>query len=179
MRSPVVLLALVLALPASLSAAPQRDDAAAEPVRVISGRVVAADDSAAPLRRARITIAPTSASTGPVFSDQDGRFEIAVPDSRSCTLHISKAGFAPQEIARAAIGAADAIDVRLARGAAIVGRITDEQGRPLTLVTVMVRTAANASEPRGGSVTLSTQPDGLTLIVITRQPGLPFGVGRA
>src|SRR5688500_19060130 len=76
-------LALVLmvsaAIPADVGTARQRTvrDGAEPPVRILRGQVKSDDDSATLLRRARVTVIGNTGQ--PVFTDHEGRFEIAVP----------------------------------------------------------------------------------------------------
>lgn len=115
-------------------------DGAVDATRLVQGQVRVADDSAAFLRRARVTLVGT---TVPVFTDQEGRFAIVVPE-RAWALRISKPGFAPQTFQGNAATPASPLDIRLARGAAINGRIADDGGMPVVDARVTVRQAVEA-----------------------------------
>ena len=97
------------------------------------------------------------AAVAETFTDLEGRFQIALPASGSFTLRFSKAGFAELSLASARIPPAGAIDIRLGRGAAIVGRVVDDSGAPVTDVAVRVRTAAAGAI--GVPVNVATQTD--------------------
>lgn len=98
-------------------------------VSLVHGRVVSADDSAVPLRGARVSIAGNS-TAAPAFTDRDGRFEIAVPGP--VMLVVTKAGFAPS-FAIASVPP-DGAEMRIAaaRGAVLSGVVLDELGFPVT-----------------------------------------------
>ncbi len=124
---------------------PAARDAAALETRLLQGQVRSDDDSAVMLRRARVSV--LGGTTAAVFTDQEGRFAIRVP-ARSYTVRITKPGFAPQQVQGAATDAEPPpIQVRMPRGAAINGRVMDEQGMPVADVRVSVRTSG--PPPRG------------------------------
>ena len=104
-------------------------------LRVITGRVVAQDDSAFPMRGARVELVGSAATADPVFTDADGRFALGVPVP--ATLRITKAGYAPA--VRTVEDAPREVELRLERGAIIVGRVTDELGFPVTDAVVRMR----------------------------------------
>src|SRR5204863_848426 len=59
----------------------------------IRGRVVAAD-TGAPLRNARVAIAPDADSSSPAFTDDQGRFTFAGLPAGFYTLTATKSGYA-------------------------------------------------------------------------------------
>src|SRR5215213_2706267 len=89
---------LPLALSAYVGIAQQLParDAAEAPVRIVRGQVRSDDDSAALLRKARVTVAGSGVPA--VSTDQEGRFEVAVPAVTAALLRISKPGFAAAQI---------------------------------------------------------------------------------
>src|SRR5574342_232577 len=93
----------------------------------IHGRVVAAENER-PLRGARVSLSNPADGVSAVLTDDEGRFELAIPDSAE--LVVSKAGFAtmPIERGREARAGARALVIRLSKGAAIAGRVADESG---------------------------------------------------
>lgn len=104
---------------------------------IVRGRVVAFDDSAAPMRGARVALVGTTATADPVFTDGDGRFALGVP--ASYTLQVSKAGYAPVVVSGRASAASPDMQVRLPRGAALTGRVADELGFPVVSAVVRAR----------------------------------------
>jgi hypothetical protein len=124
---------------------------------ILRGQVQSDDDSAAFLRRARVVVVGTTIA--PVFTDQEGRFEIPVPE-RAYSVRITKPGFAPAHIEGAGDSGPSPIAVRLARGAAIDGYVIDGSGAPVveTRVTVRrIRDAARGQVP----LTITTRTDDL------------------
>jgi hypothetical protein len=118
-----------------LAAAPIR--AAAQGV-AIRGRIVAADTNA-PLRNARVAL-ESSASVGPMLTDSEGRFSVSNVVPGPHTLHASKTGYAPAETPLA-----DGLEVRLARGGIITGRVLDAFGEPVPLMSVVAELVVRAS----------------------------------
>ena len=135
--------ALVLAIAASVSISVDTAsqtavrDGAGPTLRIVRGQVRSDDDSVTLLRRARVSV--IGAAVPPVFTDQEGRFEVAVP-ARSFVVRVTKPGFAPRQF-QSAVGSDEPLDVRLARGAAINGRVVDAVGMPVVDARVSVRTA--------------------------------------
>lgn len=108
------------------------------------GRVLAVEsDSASPIRDARVSISAPAGSIDPVFTDSSGRFEIKGLAAGHYTLTAEKSGFAktrygsksdldppiPVDVGDAAT--VDGIDIRMPKGAVILGRIVDELGEPV------------------------------------------------
>src|SRR4030095_6758445 len=94
----------------------------------VRGRVMDAENSR-PLRRAIVSLTRPDRSQRPLLTDEEGRFEIDLPDASSA-LVIGKAGYAYSIIEpdRRTV-AAHEIDVRLQRGAAMSARVL-ERGSP-------------------------------------------------
>jgi hypothetical protein len=109
---------------------------------VVRGRVVAADTGDA-LRNARVALA-SDHSAAAVLTDAEGRFAIAAPVGHR-DVAVSKTGYA-------AVVAllADDVEVRLARGAVITGRVTDERGVPLPMLTVVADRIVHAGSTVSG-----------------------------
>ena len=116
---------------------------------VIRGRVVTADRVATPIRNARVSIAQVDVAE-PVFTDSTGRFTLSALPAGRYALVAEKTGFArarhgainpldpgmPIDVRDGAI--VDGIEVRMMKGAAIVGGIVDEAGDPVVGATVSV-----------------------------------------
>jgi sarcosine oxidase gamma subunit len=130
---------------------PQRDNAAPVPAGTgsIGGRVLAAE-TGRPVKRARVIVSgggrPYSATT-----DEQGRFRITALPAASYTISATKTGFVDSIYGqRRALQAGTPIeltdgqqlanvDVKMARGGVITGRVLDEDGEPLAraLVTIL------------------------------------------
>lgn len=123
------LLLLLLAATAGLAAGQQPPAGPATAFTMLRGRVVAADDSQLPLRRVKIVLAGTGITATPAYTDGEGRFEIAVPRT-PYMLQLTKAGFAPADVASSQLAAPTPV-VRLLKGAAIAGRVVDRYGDPI------------------------------------------------
>jgi protocatechuate 3,4-dioxygenase beta subunit len=160
-------LTAVLALAAGASGYSQTR--ASDPFRTIRGQVVSDDDAAIPLRRVKIVLAGVAAVATPAYTDGEGRFEIAVPQSANYTLTLTKAGFAPLEVAGAQLTAA-APRLRLVRGAAITGRVHDQYGDPI-LTTVHARRIADETGRPTPAVERFTESDDLGEYRIGSLPG--------
>jgi protocatechuate 3,4-dioxygenase beta subunit len=97
--------------------------------QTIHGRVVA-DDNGNALPNARLFV-DADEGRASAASDGEGRFALTAP-ANATNVSVSKAGFAT---ARVPIG--DGLEIRLPRGAAIVGHVTDDSGGPLPLMIVV------------------------------------------
>src|SRR5687768_15894975 len=93
------------------------------------GRVFSAQST--PLRRARVVVVDGASSVDPVFTDEQGRFELRAPAQSRYLLHVTKPGFAPADVTVAAETLAESVDVRLERGAVVTGLIIDALGEPM------------------------------------------------
>ena len=118
---------------------------------VVRGRVLSAgSDVAAPIRDARVSVSAPAGSVEPVFTDSSGHFEIQGLTTGRYTVTAEKTGFVrtrygsksdldppiPVDVGDAA--AVDGIDIRMPKGAAILGRIVDELGEPVVGAAVSV-----------------------------------------
>jgi hypothetical protein len=102
---------------------------------VIAGRVVAADTGDS-LRNAQVTV-KTTRNLPSVLTDANGLFSIAAPADGG-TLSVAKAGYAMITIKLQA--PAEAVVVKLPKGAVISGAVTDDRGDPVIGVSVIVET---------------------------------------
>jgi hypothetical protein len=129
---------------------------------VIRGRVVAAD-TGVPIRGALVTIA-TRGMMLTIYTDARGRYELRDLAPGSYSLHAapnqyqgqffspvsppSSSAVGPPRVAVFDGQISEAEDLALPRAGAIVGRIVDENGDPMSNVDVR---ALRASDPRGSS----------------------------
>ncbi len=132
--------------------APSRDPAAPTAPLVetsaISGQVVLEGTSAAPVRRATVTIASRDPSVMRMaVTDDGGRFRVAPVPAGRYTVTVERPGFVPLRDPRApamsAVTVAEGqhrsdVSLRMARGAVITGRVLDRQGQPLASVAIAV-----------------------------------------
>ena len=118
----------------------------------IQGRIVA-DDNAAPIPRARVTVIAGDRPWPPAFSDADGRFVATVPARGTFRLRVAKGGFITRELA--ATRSTAVTEVVLARGAVISGRLVSADGEPVTGTAISVRPAGGPSKP-GGAASATT-----------------------
>ena len=153
---------------------PVRDVLRAAGVGVIRGRVSVAGADL-PVRKARVTVVPSSGDTiDPVYTDGDGRYEIAEVPAGRAVVTAWKSGYAPGSFGARSpaappvsvvvgpASAVDGIDIALTRAAAIAGRVTDEFGEPLLGMTVSAgRMIAAAGRPHFQQVGLSISTDDL------------------
>jgi protocatechuate 3,4-dioxygenase beta subunit len=149
-------------------AAPPRDTAAQQGTGVIAGKIVAAD-TGRPLRRARVVVTgggrPHVANT-----DEQGRYRVTGLPAGAYMVTAAKSGFVdgafgqrrsvrtgtPVELTdrQQAVN----VDVKLARGGVVTGRVLDEEGEPLAraVVTVLRRQYIRGEKqltPAGGDQT--------------------------
>ena len=113
----------------------------------IRGRVTGADG--APLRRAQVTvISPEGAVRRMTTTDGNGRYEVAELPAGRYNVTVSKGGYVTMQAgqrrafeAGTPLTVADGetlanVDVVLARGSVIAGRVTDEFGEPVAMAQV-------------------------------------------
>jgi protocatechuate 3,4-dioxygenase beta subunit len=134
-----VLLSLALAGAVAISAhaqAPKRPPTTSAAAIVITGRVVT-DSTGDPIRNARVTLFPESQETPVVLTDAAGAFRLTAPLGRFSVV-ASKTGYARADATPAVSG--QPVEVRLKKGAAIVGRVVDERGDPVVGVQVAALT---------------------------------------
>ena len=103
---------------------------------VITGRVVT-DSTGDAIRNARVTLFPESQETPVVLTDSSGAFRLTAPLGRFSVV-ASKTGYARADATPAVSG--QPVEVRLKKGAAIVGRVVDEHGDPVVGVQIAALT---------------------------------------
>jgi len=137
--------------------------------QVIRGRVVA-DDNDRPLRRALVTMPGAGGIARPVLTDDEGRFELQLPDN-SASLTVAKAGYASAQVTppRRSPTAIREIVVRLTRGGVISGRVLDSNGEPAIGTKVVARMSGAAAN---GTAAFDAEADDLGDYRIS---GLPPG----
>jgi Carboxypeptidase regulatory-like domain len=146
-----------LAIVVAVSHAPLTAQREREPERrstIVRGRVVAAENQQ-PLRRALITARRPFPDGRPAFTDDEGRFEIALINV-PVTVTVTKGGYAAHsiEVTSATLKADRELEIRLARGAAVSGRVLGNTGAPIAGVRVRARrldaSDANRKETASG-----------------------------
>lgn len=126
----------------------------------IAGRVVAAHDDVA-LRRARVDIHAGSERFNSVLTDDQAQFAVAVSGAGPFTITVSKAGFILATTTLTRAEAARRVVVRLPLAAAISGRVTDQNGRPLEGARIAAARAAGDNPPAGLPPEFTTLTDDL------------------
>ncbi len=166
--------AIVLLGVVTVSAQAPPRDLAPSKVRTgtIRGRVLAAADGS-PIRKARVSLSATDDDGDPVLTDEDGRFEFSALAAGHYSITAAKAGYATTAfgarrfldrsipVVLAPGGLAERIDVRLPKGAAITGRIVDDQGDPLLGINVTAGRVLGANGRLRLASAASTQTDDL------------------
>jgi hypothetical protein len=147
----------------------QEQPTAAAPRAGINGRITSAADGS-PLRRAVIAVGVGGRVFSRTFTDNDGRYDIDAPSGVSYAVLVTKGGYLPATVPRprSERPAAATLDVSLARGAVLSGRVMDPLGNPV--VSVRVRLHQETADPSGTDV-MTTTDDGGTF----RLAGLPAG----
>ncbi|HEY3886341.1 MAG TPA: carboxypeptidase-like regulatory domain-containing protein, partial [Vicinamibacterales bacterium] len=129
----------------------------------IRGRVLST--AGEPLRKARVALTSEGRDEGaPVYADGDGRFTFTNLSTGRYVLTASKAGYVttrfgashplepPAPVTIPAGGGGVDVEIRLARGAAISGRVLDDNGDPVIAAPVAAARVIHA----GSRVTLTT-----------------------
>jgi hypothetical protein len=167
-------LALVGAVaPSAQAQVPRRATRTSADAVVVTGRVVS-DSTGDPMRNARVTLFPESQETPVVLTDAAGAFRLtAVPGRISVVA--SKTGYARADATPAVAG--QPVEVRLKKGAAIVGRVVDERGDPVVGVQVAAlkppgaankpTTVATTDTDDRGDYRLAGLPDGGFVVGVT------------
>jgi protocatechuate 3,4-dioxygenase beta subunit len=146
----VLLLAAVVCVPAWGAQAPQlRSNQPA----VLQGRVIQSEGQ--PLFRARVEHDAGRARSAPVFTDQEGRFQISAVTETAWRLRISKPGFVGQvlderELAKR-LGSGTPLAIVLERGAVVAGQVVDETGEPVVGAAVRIRYLGGARSPQANA----------------------------
>lgn len=91
-----------------------------------------------PLRRARVEVTG-GRRVDSVFTDDEGRFRVDGAPGTSLTVKVTKAGYAPGLVSVPAGGGSTELSFALARSAAVMGRVLDRYGAPVSFVTVAGR----------------------------------------
>jgi protocatechuate 3,4-dioxygenase beta subunit len=134
-----------------------RDNAAGTGPIIVTGRVTFGDgDLALP----RVRVGVQGDPQGPVLTDEDGRFQAIIPGDGG-GLRLTKTGYAPLFIERAALRSGTQLMVRMAKGGAVVGTVVDQQGFPVPNVAVRVRRVTDGVTPPGGNTQAIAETDDL------------------
>ena len=145
---PRVFLVIVIALATvSLQAQGGASPAATAGI-TIRGVVMAQNDAALPRVRVVARQPSTDRIVESIMTDGAGRFALSVPSAAELQLTLSKAGYATHRmmVSRANVTPVGEMVVRLPRGAAIGGRVTDRTGEPAILSRVIARRLAEGGD---------------------------------
>lgn len=126
---------------------PRTTSRAAVPT-AITGRVTAAE-SGVPLRNAIVSAVNTMGFPREVVTDDRGRFELRGLEPGSWQLTVSRSGYISRKFGQTrpfgreqpiplTVGQQVSVEIPLTRASAIVGRIFDEYGEPITAARVAV-----------------------------------------
>jgi hypothetical protein len=155
-RTIVAFLAIAIGAHASPSGQQAPRDAAAAPTAVgtavISGRVIVDENDGGPVRRTRVSLTSSDRreNSRAILTDDEGRFAFTGLPSGRYSINAAKPGWvttyygssrpgrAPGTPLAIADGQREDLVIKLARGAVIAGRITDEHGRPQSGARPMV-----------------------------------------
>jgi hypothetical protein len=147
----------------------------------VRGRITAVDADN-PIRNARVSLIG-DAFVAPVLTDVEGRFAVTSVPAGRYAVSAMKTGYAtetyrakgPQQASRIEVAPGETIegiDIRLARSAAITGRVLDDLGQPLPLVTIVAERIVRS----GGRVEFMKESSAETDDTgVYRVPGLPAG----
>ena len=153
MRHALAALAVVLAAldtAAGQQARPPRDTRTNQAVQpaAITGRVTAAE-SGVPLRNAIVSAVSGMGFPREVPTDDRGRFELRGLEPGSWQITVSRTGYISRKFGQSrpfgreqsislTVGQQVGVEIPLTRASAIVGRILDEYGEPITAARVSV-----------------------------------------
>lgn len=128
--------------------------------RSISGSVSDARDNAA-LRRARIVLLEAGRQIDTVFTDDEGRFAFPSAPATAVTIRVSKAGYASSAAAVAAGRVSSEQRFSLPRTAAVMGRVAEVNGSPVSAAYVTARPLDPSGRPLADTLRLLVQTDRL------------------
>lgn len=134
-------------------------------------------DSGLPIMHARLASAST-APLPPTITDEHGDVAIDVP-AGGRTVRIAKAGYAPESVPL--MPGMEVVDVHLARGAAITGRVVDTLGIPVAGQMIRVTEAVPAARPRQvktndlGEYRVGALPQGAYVVALITPTVTPAG----
>jgi hypothetical protein len=127
----------------------------------------------APLRRARVNLVIGGTQVNDVFTDDGGRFELRNLQEGPAMVRVTKAGYAAAQVDVSTSRAGAELRFRLARSAAVMGRVVDSAGAPVAGVQVSGRLVIGTADPAPrASTQFVTQTDRLGEY---RLGGLPAG----
>jgi hypothetical protein len=175
--APIAAIAAITVCAISLPAHAQVRDTPVAPrvvgTAVVAGRVLAADESATPIRRALVTLSGSGlAHSRTAITGDDGTFEItqvpagrfALTASKPAYLSVSFGADRPgRQGTSLLIADGQRVDatLRMARGAVIAGLVRDAEGRPIAGAEVHALDATDPRSPfRPGSVGIATNDRG-------------------
>jgi hypothetical protein len=136
----------------------------------LRGTVVSDDPTHPPLRGALVVLTGDNLVSPPTHTDAEGRFEFTAPRSAAYVVTVTKAGFAAK-VHRATATSPPELQIALARGAAVAGRVVDQYGDAfLTRVQV-----ARVADEQGRTVARTERFADVDDLGEFRVGGLPAG----
>jgi hypothetical protein len=129
----------------------------------IRGRVVADDDTRAPIRNARVSLTSPAGTVPTVLADGEGRFAMTSLAAGRYTLSVAKPGYVRTVFGATKPGdhgrlidvddraAVEGLEIRMPRSGAIAGRVVDDLGDPAAGVTVIAESVGRDPVSHGES----------------------------
>ena len=140
MSKHLAMIFLALAGRLALGASGHAQDIVRAPDVIVLQGVVTAEESAdIPLRSVRVAVTWTGGGTDPVFTDDSGRFSVAIRGSVYHTITATKAGYAPLRVGREPDSPDEPVALRMPKGAVITGSVIDATGAPVPGAPIRIR----------------------------------------
>jgi protocatechuate 3,4-dioxygenase beta subunit len=145
---------------------------------LLHGLVTAEEPADTPLRSVRVAVSWTGGETEPVFTDDRGRFSVAIRGGVYHTMTATKAGYAPLRVGREPDPRGEPVALEMPKGAVITGSVIDATGAPVPRADVRIR----RTDPSGrtyGTGDYQTDTDDRGEFRVGSIPAGRFAVGLA